>query len=232
FSPLPALVRHLPPSFQKDRLLKASGLPLEKRYATIPTVFDRATHARLFSPALFAACTHHIADHAAERFHDCNAASYLERIMHVDLTLWLPDDLLTKVDRATMAFSLEARVPYLDHRFVEFVARLSPALKQHGGTTKYILKKLAARYLPREIIERPKQGFVMPLSEWLAGGLKPAMEHAISPAGLGRRGLFRNGALQRLHAEHLRGRRNHAGRLWALTVLEKWFEHYDPGFRL
>ena len=90
------------------------------------------------------------------------------RAVGTDARLWLPDDLLTKVDRATMAHSLEARVPYLDHRFFEFCARLDPALKQHGRTGKYLLKKLALKLLPREIVERPKQGFFPPLAEWFA----------------------------------------------------------------
>src|SRR5207244_4092041 len=143
-------------------------------------------------------------------------------IMYVDTRLRLPDHLLVKVDRATMAYSLEARVPYLDHRFVEFVARLDPRLKQKGDARKYLLKKLAEKYLPRDIVHRRKQGFVMPLSDWLAGGLRDRVDRSLET--LGSRGLFRAGALQRLVAQHRAGRRNHAGRLWALTALEAWFQ--------
>jgi len=231
-SPLRPLVSQMPALWQKDRIVKAIGLPLPQRYATIPNLFDRATHPALFSDAFLARQQTHIADYAAAFFDQCNSASYLEKIMHVDMRLWLPDDLLTKVDRATMAYSLEARVPYLDHKFVEFVAQLDPALKQNGKTTKYLLKKLAEKYLPHEIIYRPKQGFVMPLTQWLDGALKPRMEHALSAGGLGKRGLFREGALQRVLREHRTGRSNHAGRLWALTVLELWFAKYAPDFKL
>ena len=231
-SPVRALVRQLPALLQKDRVVKAIGLPLSQRYATIPNLFDRATHPALFSDALLSHQKTRIADYAAAFFDQCNSASYLEKIMNVDMRLWLPDDLLTKVDRATMAYSLEARVPYLDHKFVEFVAQLDPGLKQNGKTTKYLLKKLAEKYLPREIIYRPKQGFVMPLTQWLDGALKPRMEHALSAGGLGKRGLFRKGALQRVLREHRTGRSNHAGRLWALTVLELWFAKYAPDFEL
>ncbi len=232
FSPLRAMVPLMPALWQKDRIVKAIGLPLAQRYATIPNLFDRSTHPALFSDSLLAAQRTHIADYAEAFFNRCNSASYLEKIMNVDMRLWLPDDLLTKVDRATMAYSLEARVPYLDHKFIEFVAQLRPELKQHGKTTKYLLKKVAEKYLPRDIIYRNKQGFVMPLTQWLEGGLKPRMEHALSAGGLDRRGLFRRGALQRVLGEHRRGRSNHAGRLWALTVLELWFERYQPDFRL
>ena len=231
-SPLRPLVSQMPALWQKDRIVKAIGLPLPQRYATIPNLFDRATHPALFSDAFLARQQTHIADYAAAFFDQCNSASYLEKIMHVDMRLWLPDDLLTKVDRATMAYSLEARVPYLDHKFVEFVAQLDPALKQNGKTTKYLLKKLAEKYLPHEIIYRPKQGFVMPLTQWLDGALKPRMEHALSAGGLGKRGLFREGALQRVLRDHRTGRSNHAGRLWALTVLELWFAKYAPDFEL
>ena len=102
------------------------------------------------------------------------------RLLHVDASLWLPDDLLVKVDRATMAHSLEARVPYLDHEFVQACARLPSTWKLHGRTTKYILKKVAEKYLPREIVHRSKQGFVMPLTEWLAAGAPAAAPEPLS----------------------------------------------------
>lgn len=232
YSPVRALVPHMPVLWQKDRLVKAMGVSEPHRYATIPNVFDRSTHPAFFSEALLSHQRSHIANYAAALFEQCNASSYLEKIMYVDMRLWLPDDLLTKVDRATMAYSLEARVPYLDHKFVEFVAQLNPDLKQHGKTTKYLLKKMAEKYLPHDIIYRPKQGFVMPLSQWLEGGLKVRMEHSLSTGGLEKRGLFRHGALARVLSEHRRGRSNHAGRLWALMVLELWFERYAPDFSL
>jgi asparagine synthase (glutamine-hydrolysing) len=231
-TPLAALVPHLPAAIAKDRVMKAIGQPLEKRYATIPNVFDQSTHRALFSDALLAAQKTHIADYAAAQFAQCDAQDYLEKIMYVDMRLWLPDDLLTKVDRATMAYSLEARVPFLDHKFVEFVAELSPALKQNGKTTKYLLKKLAEKYLPHDIVHRSKQGFVMPLSPWIEGGLKKHVEASLGPDGLGKRGLFREGALEKLLTEHRAGRSNHAGRLWALTVLELWFQRHEPNFSL
>ncbi len=232
YSPLRAAFGYLPAAVQKDRVMKAIGCNLDARYATIPNVFDRATHAGLFSDALQAAQQTHIADYAAKLYRQCDAKDYLEKLLYVDMRLWLPDDLLTKVDRATMAYSLEARVPYLDHKFVEFVATLEPGLKQRGKTTKYLLKKLAEKYLPHDIVHRGKQGFVMPLSPWLAGSLKQHMVHALGADGLGKRGLFRDGALSKLIGQHQQNRSNHAGRLWALTVLELWFERYEPDFKL
>jgi asparagine synthase (glutamine-hydrolysing) len=232
FSPLPALAQRMPELIARDRIVKAIGLPKAQRYATIPNIFDWATHPGLYSEAFLSRRHARISEYAAARYDECNAADYFEKIMCVDMRLWLPDDLLVKVDRATMAHSLEARVPYLDHRFVEFVARLDPAMKQKGDTRKYLLKKLAEKFLPHDIVHRRKQGFVMPLGEWLGTGLKARVEQSLGPHGLARRGLFRDGALARLLAQHRSGRRNHAGRLWALTVLEVWFQRYAPEFAL
>ncbi|MBL8520710.1 MAG: asparagine synthase (glutamine-hydrolyzing) [Betaproteobacteria bacterium] len=231
-SPVRWLVPRLSASLAKDRILRAAALPLAERYATIPMLFDRLLHPNLLSRPMLDAQRTSIKDCARRFFDQCNAADYHERIMDVDLHLWLPDDLLTKVDRASMAHSLEARVPYLDHRFVEFAATLPIGLKQKGRATKYILKKVAERYLPADIIYRNKQGFVMPLSDWLQGGLRPAMDAALAPAALPARGLFRPGALDKVVHEHRSGRRNHAGRIWALTVLERWFARHAPAFRL
>jgi asparagine synthase (glutamine-hydrolysing) len=229
-SPLRYLVKALPARLRKDRLLKAIGEPLARRYVTIPMVFDPALRGELLSPRFRAAQRTQMADYAERFFHECNSAHYIDKLMYIDARLWLPDDLLTKVDRATMAHSLEARVPYLDHRFFEFCARLDPALKQHGGTTKYLLKKLALKLLPPQIVQRPKQGFFPPLTEWFAGPLKTETGAAL--AALEKRGLFRPGALHAVSHEHYSGQRSHAGRLWALLVLEKWFQRYTPGFAL
>ncbi len=231
-SPLPAVVRALPVGLRKDRLLRSMTEPLERRYRTIPNVFDVVLHPGLFAPRFLDATAGapDVGAFAASAFAEAAGAPYLDRLMHVDMRLWLPDDLLTKVDRATMTHSLEARVPYLDHRFVEFCARLDPELKIQGTTHKHVLKRVAERYLPADIVNRGKQGFVMPLTEWLAGRLAGELDEHLGSAGLARRGIFRDGALAKLLAEHRRGRRNHAGRLWALLILERWFRRYAPSW--
>jgi len=227
FSPLRPLVRALPARLRKDRLLKAIGEPRARRYITIPQVFDPALRAELFTARFRAAQQSRMADYA-ERFYDeCNSREYIDHIMYVDARLWLPDDLLTKVDRATMASSLEARVPYLDHRFFEFCARLDPALKQHGATGKYLLKKLAEKLLPSDVVHRAKQGFMPPLAEWFRGALKGEAQSAF--ARLGKRGLIKPEAIDRLASA---ARPSDAGRLWALFVLERWFQRYAPQFAL
>ncbi|MFN2643547.1 MAG: asparagine synthase (glutamine-hydrolyzing) [Burkholderiales bacterium] len=227
YSPLRPLVHALPARLRKDRLLKAIGEPRPRRYTTIPQVFDPTLRAELYTPRFRAAQESRMADYAERYYVECNSREYLDRIMYVDARLWLPDDLLTKVDRATMASSLEARVPYLDHRFFEFCARLDPKLKQRGATGKYLLKRLAEKLLPREVVHRPKQGFMPPLAEWFAGVLKAEAQAALTR--LGQRGLFQPRALEHLSAA---ARPSDAGRLWALLVLERWFERYSPQFAL
>ena len=231
FSPLPGVVRHLPARLRKDRLLKAIGEKRSRRYATIPNIFDRALIPSIATPQFAAAQASTIADFAERFFDECNSPHYVERIMHVDARLWLVDDLLTKVDRATMSISLEARVPYLDHRFVEFCARLRPDWKVRGTTTKYLLKKVAERYLPREVIYRGKQGFTLPLTEWIAGPLRDEVTHALRD-GLAKRGLLRADYVDDLLERQLSGRRNETGRIWSLLILEKWFERWSPDFKL
>ena len=229
-SPMRYLIRHLPPVLRKDRILRPIGEPVGRRYATIPNIFDQALLPSIYTNQFRDAQSSTIVDYAERHFNECNSSFYIEKIMHVDARLWLIDDLMTKVDRATMAVSLEARVPYLDHRFVDFCARLPPNWKRRGATGKYLLKKVAERYLPRELIYRRKQGFTLPLSEWFAGPLQKETEVALS--GLAERGVIRAEYLRGLLEMQRQGKRNQTGRLWTLLTLERWFARHAPDFRL
>jgi asparagine synthase (glutamine-hydrolysing) len=231
-SPLPWLVRALPARLRKERLLRGIAEPLARRYQGISVQFDPGMRARLVSPALRARLAESLGDHVARAFDECGSPEYLDRLLHVDQRLWLADDLLVKVDRATMAHSLEARVPYLDHAFVEFCARLPARMKLRDGQTKWLLKRLALRHLPESVVHRRKQGFVMPVAAWLNGPLAAELNAALSARGLDGRGLFAPGALARLSGEHRAGRRNHGFRLWTLMMLERWFARWAPDFRL
>jgi asparagine synthase (glutamine-hydrolysing) len=231
-SPLPWLLRRLPPRLARDRIVKAAAEPRARRYATVPNIFDALLRREYFTDAFRQAGTARIADRAEAFYNECDSPSYLDHLLDIDARLWLPDDLLAKVDRATMAFSLEARVPYLDHGLYGWCARLDPAQKVRGNARKVLLKRLAERYLPRDIVHRPKQGFMMPLERWLAQELRPDIAAALGPLGLQRRGLIRPEAIARLLAEHASGRKNHAMRLWVLLILERWFARYEPDFAL
>ena len=150
----------------------------------------------------------------------------LSQLMRVDQGTYLPDCMLTKVDRASMATSLEVRVPLLDHRVVEFTAQLPNDLKFRNGEGKYLLKKLLARYVPNELFRRPKMGFGVPIDRWLRGELKDLMLDYLSTERLKREGLFDPHYLETIAKEHLEGICNHHYRLWAILMWEIWREQW------
>jgi len=149
-------------------------------------------------------------------------------LLRLNMRTYLPDDLLIKTDRSSMAVSLETRAPFLDHWLVEMAATIPLNLKLHGSTTKYILKQIAGGLLPEDIIHRPKHGFGVPLGAWLRKDAAQVRETLLSPEALGR-GLFERAALERLIADHVSGRHDHGQRLWSLLTLEWWHRLYiDP----
>jgi asparagine synthase (glutamine-hydrolysing) len=142
----------------------------------------------------------------------------LQRQLHADLSGYLPDDILTKVDRTSMAVGLEARVPFLDHELVEKVMALPEEWKLRGRTTKWILREAMRDVLPSSVLGRSKEGFSIPMKNWLRGPLRPMMDDLL--AGVEERGWFDAAVIRRLETEHLQGRENHAHRLWCLMSLE------------
>jgi asparagine synthase (glutamine-hydrolysing) len=161
-------------------------------------------------------------------FRDPRCGGIVERAMATDIKTYLVDDILTKVDRASMAYSLEARVPLLDHRIVEFAARLPMEHKVHGGGTKHLLRKILYRHVPRELIDRPKMGFGIPVNRWLRNELRPLLSEYLCEDRVRREGFLRPEGVQRVVREHLSGRRDHQYRLWALLVFAMWVERYRP----
>ena len=149
-----------------------------------------------------------------------NTNDPLAQALYTDIKTWLPGDILTKVDRASMANSLEVRAPFLDHQFMEWAATLPVELKLHRGTGKYILKRALEPVLPREILYRPKQGFSMPLSHWFRGPLRAKLRNAIGSPMLQDTGYFRRGDLERLVDDHEQGRQDHSAILWLVLVFE------------
>jgi asparagine synthase (glutamine-hydrolysing) len=144
----------------------------------------------------------------------------LQRQLFADVTGYLPDDILVKVDRMSMAVSLEARVPFLDHEFVEYAMSIPAEWKLAGKETKQILRSAFSDLLPEQILGRGKEGFSMPMKNWLRDPLRPMMLDLLSPGRLGQRGWFSEARVGELVDEHLRGRRNHAHLLWCLMNLE------------
>jgi asparagine synthase (glutamine-hydrolysing) len=155
-------------------------------------------------------------------------SDHLDRLLSVDVSSYLPYDLLVKMDIATMANSLEARSPFLDHKVMEFAARLPCRYKVCGTTLKYLPKKLAARLLPAETFKRRKMGFGVPVGAWMRNELRPLLEDVLlSPRALGR-GYFRPEAVRRLARAHLDGVQDYSFQLWALLWLELWHREFLP----
>ena len=151
----------------------------------------------------------------------------LSQLMYLDAKTYLPGDILTKVDRMSMATSLEVRVPILDHLFVEWATGLSSRWKLNDGQPKYILRKLAERVgVPPEVLHRPKQGFALPLVHWIRNELKGELPRLLLEPRSLQRGYFEPRAVRRLLDEHFRGRRDHSYQIWLLSVLELWHRNF------
>ncbi len=147
-----------------------------------------------------------------------------------DLQFYLPDDLLTKLDRAGMYYSIETRVPYLDHRVIEFALNISPHLKYHYGTSKYILKEILFKYLPRQLFERPKQGFAIPLNKWLAKEMRFLIDYYLDESIVRKHGFVNSQKVKTLVHRYLSGTEYLFNRLWLLIVLHHWLESNQKSY--
>lgn len=150
----------------------------------------------------------------------------LDPLLYLDSKTYLPGDILTKVDRMSMAASLEARVPLLDHKLIEFVTRIPASLKMKGLETKYLFKRAMRGLVPDEILERPKQGFGVPMQEWINRQLRGRIHDTLTEQRTRERGLFDADYVNVLLGEHERGRRDHAPALWSLLMLELWYRAF------
>ena len=150
------------------------------------------------------------------------ALGFQERMMLADLLHYLPDDVLTKLDRASMAVSLEARVPLLDHRVVEFAWQMPMRFKIRDGTRKWILREVLAKFLPRKLMDRPKMGFAIPLDRWLRGALRDWAEDLLSPTKLAASGFLNDDLVRQKWKEHQKGVRNWSDALWSVLIFQDW----------
>jgi asparagine synthase (glutamine-hydrolysing) len=150
----------------------------------------------------------------------------MDRLLQTDLVTYLPDDILTKVDRATMAVSLESRTPFLDRTVLEAAWRLPPTSKRRDGTAKWMLRQILYRHVPASLVDRPKMGFGVPIGSWLRGPLRPWAEDLLSESALRRHGLLHPEPVRRAWELHQTKRRDLTSELWGVLMLQSWLERW------
>jgi asparagine synthase (glutamine-hydrolysing) len=185
-----------------------------------------AMKAQLFAPEALAAMTSPVGEHVERLFAEARSREPVAQCLYVDLLSYLPDNILTKVDRMSMAVSLESRVPFLDKEIVELAFQVPDRLKIRGGVSKWILKRIAEKYLPAEAVYRPKEGFSVPLKHWITGAYRGLTDELLSEPRIRRDGIFRWPEVERLKNEHLSGHRNHSHQLWAVMMFQAWQDRW------
>jgi asparagine synthase (glutamine-hydrolysing) len=168
-------------------------------------------------------------DFMVQTFRESGSDSPVNQMLFADVTGYLPGDLLPLTDRMSMTHSLEVRVPFLDHELLEYAASIPPEIKIRRLTKKYILKRVAARLLPKEILQKAKRGFSVPLSFWFRSELQSFVEERLAPARVAELGYFEPAYVSGLLREHVSGRANHENKLWALLIFSLWHDLYMAG---
>ena len=212
------------------QLTELLALSPARRYAYWMVHFPPAARQRLYTPAFGAEVVESNPEGLfGEAFAQSDTEEWVDMMLDADINLFLPEDLLVKVDRATMAHSLEARSPFLDHVLMEFVASLPARLKLAGGQQKRVLKAMLREALPEAVLKRPKMGFCVPLARWFRKELREmAHDVLLAPRAI-QRGYFQPQAIANLLDAHYRGEANHAEHLWKLLILELWQRTFIDG---
>ena len=210
-----------------QRFFRSASKPRVERYLQLNSAFNRAAKSELYTRDFAAELNgHDAADVLGKWFKTANGSGIVDTTMMVDQMTYLPNDLLVKVDIASMANSLEARSPFLDHNVIEFAAKLPESLKLNGTDTKSFLKKVAARLVPREVIYRRKMGFGVPVGKWFRAEMKDFVREVLLSEKSLNRGVVRPEAIRRYVDEHTEARQDHSFRLWTLLMLELWFQRF------
>jgi asparagine synthase (glutamine-hydrolysing) len=209
------------------RFIQSASLPKVERYLNWVSIFDRQAKQDLFTENF----TRQTQGDSAARILDpwfarANGSGVVDAVLLADIMTYLPNDLLVKVDIATMANSLEARSPFLDHHVIEFAASLPEKYKLRGFTTKYLLKQMLRKLLPAENLDRRKMGFGVPIGHWFRGKLQPFLRETLLAESSLKRGLFKPEGVKRLVELHTRGERDYSQQLWTLLMLELWFQRF------
>jgi asparagine synthase (glutamine-hydrolysing) len=222
-----------PKPLRAKSTLQALARDTEEGYFHSVSIMPDGVRQRLYAPGLQHDLQgYHAIEVVRGHMRDAPTDHHLSRVQYADLKTYLPGDILTKVDRASMAHSLEVRVPILDHRFVEWSAGLPPRLKLRGRAGKYIFKQALEPYVPRDVLYRPKMGFAVPLAGWFRGPLRDRVRTALTSAVLEDTGLFDSQFIATLLDQHHSGRRDHSAVLWSLVMFESFLRevHFKPNW--
>ncbi|HLM62314.1 MAG TPA: asparagine synthase (glutamine-hydrolyzing) [Pyrinomonadaceae bacterium] len=209
------------------RFVKAAALPKTERYSRWVSTYRPEDKLELYTEEF----RQKISGHDCYRIFDewfskANGSGVLDATLLTDMMTYLPNDLLVKVDIASMAVSLEARSPFLDHQLIEFAASLPENLKVKNLELKYLLKKIAAKLVPREAIYRRKMGFGVPVSHWFRGEMKDFVKQILLSEKFAGRGICNPKYVERLVNEHIEAKEDHGWKLWILIMLELWFQEF------
>ena len=221
---LPVSTANFSLDFKVKRFLRGAGASAETRHATWLGSFTPEEQTALLGRA-----PSDVFDEQRRAFAAAPTRDPLERLVYLYATTYLQDDILFKVDRASMATSLEVRAPFLDVELVEFLGRVPARLKLRRLETKHLLKRAMAGRLPEGIAGRAKKGFGIPIAEWLKTDLREQLQDELSPERIRRQGLFDPSVVERLVSEHLAGRRDHRKQLWTLFMFQLWHRRWIEG---
>ncbi len=222
------LSQRLPHGAWGRNLLHNVSLDAVDRFLDSVSLCTRLTKRALYAPAFRAQLKDDGLATARFRFlaGRVQTGKPLDVLLYLDSKTYLPGDILTKVDRMSMAVSLEVRAPLLDHKLIEFVTRIPAALKLRGDETKHIFKRAVSDLVPPALLTRPKQGFGVPIQQWINQELRTQMRDTLTDARARGRGYFDARQVDTLFSEHERGRRDHSAQLWALFMLELWHRQF------
>jgi len=218
---LPVSYKNFSLDFKAKRFVRGAHLPNPDRHVLWMGSFHPEGLPGLLRPSAWEAAGDPLTEVRA-RWAETDGGPDWDRSRRLDFLTYLRDDLLAKTDRASMAHSLEVRVPLLDQVFVEWAEGAEPGDRLRGFRTKALMKRALDGWLPREVLERPKKGFGVPMAAWLRGPLGPLMKELLAPEALEREGLFRPSAVGALVDAHLAGRSDERKRLWTLLAFRLW----------
>ena len=221
------LSRLLPRGAYGKNFLRNIALDGDERYVDSISYFHEEKKRGLLSTEFLSAIREHDSSEEFRRIYGSPASrERIDHLLYLDSKTYLPGDIMTKVDRMSMAHSLEAREPLLDHKLIEFVAQIPASLKLRGSETKSILKRAIRGLIPDEIIDRKKQGFDVPIQQWFREDLRAMLLDTLTGSRARQRGYFKPGAVEAILDEHMRGRRDNSRHLWGLLTLELWHRQF------